>query len=495
MVVHHGRVCSCCGYVAAVTYFGLRSYQSGAGEVGRERTIDEYIGNLLAVFRLARRVMRDDSCLWVNIGDSYAAGKGASGQGITPNGQERRREDGESLNRACHQIGGKGKTRQLDDRAALRESGLKPGDLCGVPWRFALAMQADGWYLRSSCIWVKALSLCAEVSGSTMPESVNGWRWERCRVKVGNANIGLPTTVADGGLSRTTAALKQIGTGVRDNLWRDCPGCAKCRDTGGYVLRRGSWRASRAHEYIFQFTKTADYYADREAVKETGATYERKGGCAPYLADGATTHGVGSDSMHQMAGASGRNPRDCLWIQPGGNSDVSGKHFALMPQKLVWFCIKASTSAVGVCPKCGAPWSRVVARPDMSQRPTRSEASIYNTENHETHVSNNWQGVPKSAGQKYQEWRNANPDTTLGWRPTCGCWLPSAPAQADWLALVPDEFKPVPATVLDPFSGMATTGVVALQLGRAYIGIELNVKYAEQSRQRLAAASAQGRLL
>jgi len=68
-------------------------------------------------------------------------------------------------------------------------------------------------------------------------------------------------------------------------------------------------------------------------------------------------------------------------------------------------------------------------------------------------------------------------------------------SQADWLALVPPEFAPVPATVLDPFSGLATTGVVALQLGRAYIGIELNVKYAEQSRQRLAEATRQGRLL
>ena len=54
-------------------YLGLRLYQSGAGEVGRERTIEEYVGNLLAVFRLARRVLRDDGTLWVNLGSSFCS--------------------------------------------------------------------------------------------------------------------------------------------------------------------------------------------------------------------------------------------------------------------------------------------------------------------------------------------------------------------------------------------------------------------------------------
>jgi len=416
----------------------------------------------------------------------------------------------------------------------------------------------------------------------------------------------LPTTVADGGLSRTTAALKQIGTGVRDNLWRDCPGCAKCRDTGGYVLRKGSWRPTRAHEYIFQFTKTADYYADREAVKEDHHPDGRKATAAPVGLD--TPYAAAHN--HERWPGSGRNPRDCLWIQPGGNSDVSGKHFAMFPPKLPEFCIKASTSEVGVCPKCGAPWSRVLGKGERRVTDAMRIAGCDSSGEYHGSAQGDYAGGqaqdPSESKRRMLE-SMAVPNLTLGWRPTCGCWpfgglrlddletigsptgrrtscdpskvtgragwnrprgdnegidtmtryeqrqyaeqlrvsshrremeaevgktafdhykrtdrsgarpiprsiltcwlergwltvvsLPNANidlSQADWLALVPPEFAPVPATVLDPFSGLATTGVVALQLGRAYIGIELNVKYAEQSRQRLAEATRQGRLL
>jgi hypothetical protein len=165
-----------------------------------------------------------------------------------------------------------------------------------------------------------------------------------------------------------------------------------------------------------------------------------------------------------------------FWLaRRNGKQFITGNTF---PAKLPELCIKMSTSERGVCPKCGAAWGRVLEKPDMTKRPTRSESSIYNTENLEPHESNNWQGVPKSSGQEYQTWRNSNPDRTLGWRATCGC----------------EAGEPVPATVLDCFAGLSTSGVAALRLGRSYIGIELNPKYAEMSRKRLAVAVQQGKL-
>ena len=99
-----------------------------------------------------------------------------------------------------------------------------------------------------------------------------------------------------------------------------------------------------------------------------------------------------------------------------------------------------------------------MVKPDMKNRPRRSETSK---------SINDFQGAT-SAGQKYQEWRNANPDRTTGWSPTCDC----PPAD------------PVPATVLDPFGGSGTTGKVALELGRSAILIELNPAYCDLARQR-----------
>jgi len=130
--------------------------------MGLEETPDAYVAEMVALFREVWRVLADDGTLWLNIGDSYVGGKGQSGQG-SPEFQAQRAASGESINQAYHQIAGKKQTRPTDDRAKMREAGLKPKDLIGIPWRVAFALQADGWYLRSDIIWHKP---------NPMPESV-----------------------------------------------------------------------------------------------------------------------------------------------------------------------------------------------------------------------------------------------------------------------------------------------------------------------------------
>ncbi len=140
----------CC--VTSPPYWGLRDYGT-AGQLGLEATPDEYVANMVAVFRAVRRVLRDDGTLWLNLGDSYAgSGKGRMGDGS------------HAINGGDKQHTNKGSTLGVLPES---ETGLKPKDLVGIPWRVALALQADGWYLRQDIIWHKP---------NPMPESVT----DRC---------------------------------------------------------------------------------------------------------------------------------------------------------------------------------------------------------------------------------------------------------------------------------------------------------------------------
>ena len=131
----------CC--VTSPPYWGLRDYGAD-GQLGLEATPDEYVANMVSVFREVRRVLRNDGTLWLNLGDSYAgnnsraSNNGRAGFGIPREG--------------------------VFERTG---AGLKSKDLVGIPWRVAFALQADGWYLRQDIIWHKP---------NPMPESVT----DRC---------------------------------------------------------------------------------------------------------------------------------------------------------------------------------------------------------------------------------------------------------------------------------------------------------------------------
>lgn len=129
--------------VTSPPYWGLRNYQHD-GQIGREKTPQEYVERMVAVFREVRRVLRDDGTVWLNLGDSFFGG----GRGGNPP-------------ESVHQ-------KQRTNHGSLNApmpvpAGLKPKDLIGIPWRVAFALQADGWWLRSDIVWAKR---------NPMPESV-----------------------------------------------------------------------------------------------------------------------------------------------------------------------------------------------------------------------------------------------------------------------------------------------------------------------------------
>lgn len=139
--------------VTSPPYFGLRDY-GVEGQIGLEQTPEEYVAELVEVFREVRRVLRDDGTLWLNLGDSYAGGN--------TGGKWR-----EGSARADGEVRGDGSTSRRNRNGIGAVGGLKPKDLIGIPWRVAFALQADGWWLRQDVIWHKP---------NPMPESVR----DRC---------------------------------------------------------------------------------------------------------------------------------------------------------------------------------------------------------------------------------------------------------------------------------------------------------------------------
>jgi len=139
----------CC--ITSPPYYGLRDYGGEDNQIGQEESPEEYIQNLVKVFREVRNLLTEDGTLWLNMGDSYYNYRPGKGQGLVKQTVSNSKQD-------------------LPDKCARRGNkldGLKEKDLIGIPWMLAFALRADGWYLRQDIIWHKP---------NPMPESVR----DRC---------------------------------------------------------------------------------------------------------------------------------------------------------------------------------------------------------------------------------------------------------------------------------------------------------------------------
>ncbi|MCP4540601.1 MAG: site-specific DNA-methyltransferase [Chloroflexi bacterium] len=423
------------------------------GTLGNEPSIDLYVSNLVGIFQQVRRVLTKTGCCLINLGDSYST---QGGSNANPNRQintgQRQAVDGGSV----------------PDKSRSGVVGLKIKDLCGIPWRVALALQADGWWLRSEIPWIKR---------NPMPGS----------------QTDRPTT---------------------------------------------------AHEHIFLLAKSKMYYWDGEAIKKSVAsgTMERANrgvGASHKLVDGTPkqtaqslnrprSHGDGyknidpsgrtyrtSDPWFQSLDARITQQRECLahleHIRANGGllldeagdplalqvntKGFSGSHFAVFPPDLVKPFVKAGSSERGVCGECGGAWVRVVDREfvgdNLGKRPDNPRAGIRGS---------GLARAPKTVAKKQY----------LGWRPTCPHYprtdewrkvprqgkdeddadyeariAPIVALRAELLALW-EPMEAEPATVLDPFGGAGTVGLVADRERRHAILCELSAEYATMARDRIA---------
>ena len=137
--------------VTSPPYYGLRDYGGEKNQIGQEQTPEDFIDELVKVFREVRRTLKDDGTLWLNIGDSYYNYRPSKGKSYPKQTVSKTKQD-------------------LPDYSSKRNnklSNLKEKDLIGIPWMLAFALRADGWYLRQDIIWHKP---------NPMPESVK----DRC---------------------------------------------------------------------------------------------------------------------------------------------------------------------------------------------------------------------------------------------------------------------------------------------------------------------------
>jgi DNA modification methylase len=367
------------------------------GCLGLEPTVSMYVAHIVLIFREVWRVLRDDGTLWLNLGDSYS-GAGAGGGG-------NRKDNEHGQHDAMIGLGIRGNT----------PAGLKPKDLCMIPARVALALQADGWWLRSDPPWLK---------DNAMPESV------RDRPTKAHEYVFLLAKSERYFYDHEAVKIESVTGEVRRpytsaGAW-DLDGRPESQRHGGEPRNGPSAGITRNR-------RTTDWY-DYDAAIRAHKAYIH------HLERIRDDSGMLTDFENGMPIAFHVNPRG-----------YSGAHFATFPPDLVAPMIRAGTSQYGVCPECGAPWKRVVKKEsrvpwEMRKKRGASRGSLergYN-ENHGNRTDH-------TLGVKTE---------TLGWRPTCD-----------------HDADPIPAVVLDPFCGSGTVGEVCRELGRKLIGLDLNPAY------------------
>jgi len=380
------------GYVP-ISGFKPVKVKAWTGELGQEPTIDMFIAHLVYVFRELKRVLRDDGTLWVNLGDSYI-GNGSNSDTYTTG------------------LEGRVNSATQPSRATKKDNTIAAKNKCGIPHRFALAMQADGWIWRDDIIWHKR---------SPMPGS------------------------------------------QRD-------------------------RTSVAHEMVMMFSKKRHYFYDIHSILEKSSdnTHNRGKGITPKssLAEkGTKNNNSFAESVKHKVDK--RYPRSVWTLSSEPSKEL---HFATWPTKLVRKMVLASTSEKGCCSKCGKPWFKILKRKRFA---TRSGAGSkvkkiggwaygkgsHDVKQHNTPESRLGRGLhPDSPYQDHHGTICGNRDpqrhtTKLvmkGWQKPCEC-----------------EADIVPCRVLDPFGGMATTGLVCERLHRECTAIELSPAYASRAESRL----------
>jgi hypothetical protein len=596
------------------------------GTFGLEPTPELYLEHSVLIFREVKRVLRKDGTLWLNLGDSYASHpSGDFGSGSHP--------------------GDGGAYRALKPYSTI-VGGLKPGDLCGIPWRVALALQADGWFLRRDNIWFK---------NNPMPESVRGWTWEQHRVRrsvhekmcklqttecndenratdlrdvprredggseikipsklegnsdrpcegksassegatpslqsfskgqgkaknlhpVGEGEVNSPQNLQTiptdregkgvsstaGSQASTRSAANRKAEGISSSILEDtqgtddgsetrgatqgmdelrespdyksmathpkfkqeevllvpkkneegnnrscnpiiegrttrgeqrgpsvpilqldktgqdadplvnCPGCDKCTHNGGLILRKGNWRCTTAHEYVFQFSKSDSYFCDGEAGRERSTYVPRRSVTA------VSRKGTGRrDTDRQVGdlGRTGNRNRRSVWQIP--TAPYRDAHFATFPTNLVRPIIAAATSPK-CCAACGAPYAPVIERGPARREQQLACGSNHNGEYHGEAIKDFAGTRAENASEvKARILAGMVEKRVIGYRASCTC--PGLDGDAPGSVCADDDNWPTNlCVVLDPFGGSGTVAQVANELGRAAIIIELQANY------------------
>lgn len=371
-----------------------------------------FVCNIVGVFRGVRRVLRDDGTVWLNLGDSYSSSGGHTTNEDYPGGiREGRANNGQRQ-------GAKGTI----------PKGIPQGNLVGVPWRVALALQADGWILRQDIIWHKP---------APMPESVR---------------------------NRCTKAHEYVFLLVKKmDYFCDMEAIKEPANSYG-----------RQHTTGVQPPKV-------EAMREAG--YIGPGGdlSINYERQTANKRSVWSVSSQGYPGAHFATFPPKL-IRPmilAGTSEAGACSGCGAP----WERVVEKVGGVKIAGDSSDP-SRQPFGSGLKPKDVSMLDSDDGYDGHRTRVGLRAMDAGKGRDRSFRESRNGVDATldgeipevkTVGWAPTCECVTVEIGEDGDTEHLVP--LPVVPCTVLDPFIGSGTTVAVAVEEGRRGVGIDLSEKY------------------
>jgi len=485
-----GQICSKCG--------------AWRGCLGLEPTPEMFIAHLKEIFDGVYRVLRDDGVMFLNMGDSYASGKGSChnpGGGANSLGKERKEAEVHPLDRG--------------NVSTLRESGLKPKDMSMIPQRVAFALQGfsvipgrgldaaagmlataresgqweivaavegmlkawamataflSPWWIRKDIVWSKSNPM--PESTKDRPTTAHEYIFMLTKSKkyyydwFAVRDTAHPETQRNKSVNATEAIGNTSIGDRRKNYEKD-------RHVVYFRNRRSVWEIATQPSIWDYCAKCDSYFEGRERSKIRKEYLCPKCG-KPYKHNTRKVRGsanVPGEALFDVSGLAEFDDRE--WIpqcecdigdaQPAyrrycpvcGAHDAWEGHFAAFPDALPETCIKAATSEAGCCPICGAPWKRVLESTGTIDHDGKS-----NTTYKKGMAANRLALLRQAARERGEEY--SNDVETVGFASGCEC--SGAPA-------------PVPCVVFDPFMGAGTTAIVAWKLGRDFIGIDRNEIY------------------
>jgi len=429
------------------------------GSLGLEPTFELYLKHLFEIFDEVKRVLKSTGTIFINLGDSYSGGKGSS------SGYYREEEDENrpTLQKKQHYLGGQGITRPSDGKI-----GVPPKSLCLIPQHFAIGMVDRGWILRNTIIWYKRNCMPSSVKDRFTVDfeyifffvkSNDPQYW--INIKTGQISKKKPLGLK--GIEGIDWDWKEVldfkketevegqGTKTKRNISPD-------RKSGGHYSYGGinspfsttkglsqklpkklkkvsNWRA---RDYWFEQQYDLANYDGRKDTKYKGGLKDMAGGAHERW-------------IKDINGRHIRNRR-CVWDIP--TRPFKGAHFAVFPEALVKPMILSGCPEF-VCKKCGMAREKIYRTDNPSknfmEKDERCQASIgFGSRQPVKSLHRNKGGVYSSAVYKgYTD---------------CEC---NAGFEG--------------GIVLDPFMGRGTSGVVAKEFNRKFIGIDINPKYCKMS--------------
>lgn len=309
--------------ITSPPYWGLRDY-GVKGQLGLEGTPAEYVRKIVTVFKEVKRLLRRDGTVWLNLGDSYS--NETVGQRL-----------GGTLS---HWKDGGRRKPDVNEPLTLRRSGLPKKNLVGIPWRVALALQADGWILRSDIIWSKS---------NPMPESVTD------RPTKSHEYIFLLTKSSR--YYYNAEAIKEPSVSTPVMPWAE-------RKAEGELIRHGGSQNAPA---LNRKKKPSGWHNNQGNSRDLVGRYTH-GKWSDQAKHSSGRRIVARVAEARLKGAPHDNPfgsmrnKRTVWEIP--TFAYKGAHFATFPERLAQDCIKAGSREhlIVLDPFCGSGTVPVVAK-------------------------------------------------------------------------------------------------------------------------------------